>query len=153
MEIRSVLPNGQGCRITFRPPVARGVQTGPQTRILTQHLPHGSLITSVRDHESTSGGMSLSRLEDLLWKYDLVGDDVIVYADYDLKKRLKHIASSRARHPLPGASRLLAVYSRSEDLLIDCSFSLERWVGPSAGSPLNLANRIEMALGCRGVIL
>lgn len=116
----------------------------PDQRRGGQKLPHHTRLVAV---SGTPSPKPFREVEPTL--YVLAEDDLIVYTpDTDIHKG--EVLSAYARHILPAGVKVLVVYSRDTDTLytIGAPFyrSLENY-------EINLVNRIEMALGARGIVV
>lgn len=85
-------------------------------------------------------------------------EDVIVYSCDRERWETNEVLSTLARNTLPAGSMILAVYIRREDEVLDFADVLRtryaNTLSPDVGDYLlNAVNRIEMALGARGVFL
>lgn len=77
-------------------------------------------------------------------------DDIIVYALGDNKYSGEVLATTR--RPLPAGATVVAIFFVETGELYDLALSLHRGA-PLIPERLNLANRIEMALGSLGVFI
>ncbi|HSW78950.1 MAG TPA: hypothetical protein VLF88_02970 [Candidatus Babeliales bacterium] len=77
-------------------------------------------------------------------------DDIIVYALGEKKEWGEVLATTR--RPLPAGSTVVALFVKESGELYDLALSLHRGA-PLIQERLNLANRIEMALGSLGVFI
>jgi len=81
------------------------------------------------------------------FRHDIGSHDIVVYTTKELEDPTAEVLSSRWR-PLPAGSTVLAVYVNSTNEV----FALPGILSRDEVARTNLANRIEMALGTRGVL-
>lgn len=119
-----------------------------ESRRLDQLLPRGSRLWSVvlYDRKGVKSGEHWIEKE-----LHVQRDDMVVYSNENQRK--SEVLSSPAFRCLPSGARVLAVYFRQRDEILDLSDVLWRraWGLDIPNRSLNDLNRIEMALGARGV--
>lgn len=123
--------------IEFRGPVI-GSET--EKRSFRQKLPASKWVTAVTDYLDGARNVTTG-------SYQLRLDDIIVYfCDEDYHEA--EVLSAHANNPLPSGARILAIYSQAERTVYSIWDKLEPYPGL-----YNVLNRIEMALGARGVYI